>query len=250
MDRHEQERWSGALFLGGLPWIWGQVPVMRDLIFAQLELRRGDRVFVMGEDAEKSGFIQGIAERIGPAGEVIAIDIQRVARDAYAQRARGSGGQIATWKYEYVRDERDESFDAIAVLQAVQHAEDWDQTAREFVRVLKGGRKIVLAEVAFGPSFAERAKADVHLEYLLEKIFSRMKWHYSEFPYYSVEELKSAFVKAGAEVEGMEWRGIELLWARKRDAAASLWTAESEVDSGGDIEGNGRGREATAGAAT
>lgn len=216
LDRAEQERWSRAIFLGGLPYMWRRHEVPRRIAVDRLELEPGDEVLVLGEAIAPSGIDSELTERVGPDGEVVAIDFIDEARAKYAAGVVGSGGQLATWRYDYADELEAERFDAVLVFQGVQHAEDWSETGRALARVMRPGAPLVLAEIAFGPPFINRVATDVHVEYLMEKLFSRMGLGtMAEFPYHGPAELRAALDGTFAKVETFDWRGIELLWARK-----------------------------------
>jgi SAM-dependent methyltransferase len=215
LDEREQRRWSQAIFLGGLGYMWNQARVVKEAIYTRLDLRPGDRVLVIGEVLDACGFVSEIRERIGSDGELVTFEIVREAREAYTSGQRGRGGQLATWQWRYTERYPDERFDAVAVLQGVQHTDDWVETAAELHRVLVPGRHAVLGEISFGPRFDVRAQADLHISYLLEKIFQRMGWHYREMPYYSEAELHAAFDPLFRDTGYFEWRGVEMFWGQK-----------------------------------
>ncbi len=215
LDKAEQTRWSRAIFLGGLPYMWRKAQVIRDLIYDRLDLRRGDKVLILGESLEPCGFVQEVRDRVGPDGEIRTIEIVEEARDAYLRGVRGSGGQLATWRYSYTSDVPDGYFDCVAVLQGVQHADDWRATGRELLRVMKSGRRIVLAEIAFGPPFLMKLQSDMHIEYVFHKLFARIGWRIEDFPYYSPEDLLKAFDGLVANPQTFSWKGIELFWGEK-----------------------------------
>jgi hypothetical protein len=102
-DKDEQVRWCRAVFLGGLPYMWMKAAPVLQMTFDNLELRRGDKVLVIGESLESCGFISGIQERIGPEGEIKGIDIVDEARDAYLAGRRGRQGMLATWEWTYTK---------------------------------------------------------------------------------------------------------------------------------------------------
>lgn len=216
LARAEQERWSRAVFLaGGLPFMWREeAAVVRELVYQRLDLAPGNDVLVIGEAVAACGFEADLRARVGH-GEMHIVDIIDEARDRYLAGARGADGQLATWRYSYADEFANDRFDAIAVLQGVQHAEDWAATGRDLVRVLKPGRPIVMAEIAFGPRFMLRAEADLHLSYLVRKLFDRMGWALSDFPYHGLEELQAAFAGTVEEIGTFEWRGAEVFWGRK-----------------------------------
>ena len=151
MDPKEQERWCRAVLLGGLPFMWRKAEVARNLIYDRLELREGDKVLVIGECIEPCGFVGDIRNRIGPRGEIKVFDITDEARDNYIAKKVGRGGQLATWAWSYTRDLPDGSFDCAVCLQGVQHTDDWRETGSDMLRVMKRGRNIVLAEIAYSP---------------------------------------------------------------------------------------------------
>ena len=215
LDRAEQERWSRAIFLGGLTYMWGKSEPLRHLIYDRLELRQGDRVLVLGEAVEPSGFLAEIQERVGRTGRVEVIEIIEEARRRYFARDHGRDGQLATWQYEYASALADSSFDCVAVLQGVQHSDNWREAGADLLRVMSSGRRIVLAEIAFGPRFQVRMEADTHIEFLMTKLFERIGWHYTEFPYHGPADLLRAFDGLVDDPGVIEWKGIELFWGRK-----------------------------------
>ncbi len=93
-------------------------------------------------------------------------------RDAYIAGRRGKHGKLATWRYDYTRQIADASYDVVAVLQGVQHTEDWRETGAELLRVMKPGRTIMLAEITFSPDMVMKAGLDLHIEYWMDKLFS------------------------------------------------------------------------------
>jgi len=215
LDREQQELWSRAVFLGGLGYMWRKATVCRDLIYRKLELAPGDRVLLMGEAIEGCGFADDVRALVGEAGEVRIVEIMDEARDVYLAGSRGRGGQLATWQFDYTGDVADGYFDCVAVIQGVQHADDWDEAGSEFLRVMKPGRRIVLAEIAFGPPFLTKVSQDIHLEYLITKLFTRIGWRAEDFPYYSPADLAAAFAGKVSEPDTFTWKGIEMFWGRK-----------------------------------
>lgn len=214
-DQNEQRRWSQAIFLGGLVYMWGTAGLIKESIYTKMRLRPGDRVLVIGEVIEPCGFADDIRERIGPDGELHVVEIVEEARRAYLDGLRGRGGQLATWEWTYSRSYPDAHFDSVAVLQGVQHTDDWSELGAELARVLKPGGQLALGEISFGPRFEHRAQADIHISYLLDKIFDRMGLHFSDFPYYSEEDLHQALDPLYLDTGHFEWRGVEMFWGRK-----------------------------------
>jgi SAM-dependent methyltransferase len=216
MDPSEQQRWCRAVMLGGLPFMWRvKAKTVRELAYDRLALRPGDRVLIIGESVASCGFIDDIRERIGPAGEIEIIDITDEARDAYFVDRRGRNGALAAWQFNYTKAFADESFDCVAILQAVQHCDDWRETGAELLRIMKPGRNLVLAEITFSPKMLMVASLDLHIEYWIEKIFARVGFNATQFSYYSSADLNAAFSGLVAEPGEFVWNGVELFWGTK-----------------------------------
>jgi hypothetical protein len=218
MRPEEQARWCKAIVFGTLPYMWREkASVVRELAYDKLDLRSGDRVLVIGECLRGCGFIDDIKDRIGPSGELHEIDITNEARSAYVAGKRGRGGQLATWQWQYTQDLPSQHFSSVAVLQGVQHTDNWTETGRELLRLLQPGRPIVLAEIAlFSPEMRMKVGLDLHIEAWIDKIFSRTGWAIEETPYYSPDDLLRAFEGLVSVPGTFSWRGVELFWARKK----------------------------------
>jgi ubiquinone/menaquinone biosynthesis C-methylase UbiE len=215
LDKHEQERWCRAVLLGGLPFMWRKAEVARNVIYDRLELHPGDKVLVIGECIEPCGFIDDIRQRIGPQGDIHVVDITDEARDNYIAKKRGRNGQLATWQWTYTRDIPDGTFDCATCLQGVQHTDDWRETGAEMLRVMKSGRNLVLAEIAYSPETRMKIELDMHIEYVFDKLLSRVGWKLEEFPYYGPKDLEAAFAGLVTETGSFVWKGIEIFWGRK-----------------------------------
>jgi hypothetical protein len=216
LDPKEQARWCRALMLGGLPYMWRvMAATVRELMYEKFQLRRGDKVLIIGESVASCGFAEDIRRRIGPDGQIEVIDITDAARDAYFSGRRGRGGQLATWRFDYTSAIADGAFDCVAVLQAVQHTDDWRETGQELLRVMKTGRNILLAEITFSPKMRMIAELDIHIQYWIEKMFAGVGFPTSEFPYYSSAELQTAFTDLVTGSDVFVWKGIELFWGTK-----------------------------------
>jgi hypothetical protein len=210
-----RQRWGTALALaGGLPYMWQTLArPIRDIIYGLLELKSGDRVFVVGEGNEPCGWSADMRHLVGPAGAVDAIEIIRDGRAAVRNNQRGRNGMIGCWRWNYAQDIPDESYDCVAIMQSTQHCDDWSETGREFLRIMKPGRRIVFAEMVLdGVRFRERINADVHIKQWFDKLLPPRSEPISN---YTGEAIMAAF---GAALEGpqcMEWRGVEMFWGRK-----------------------------------
>jgi SAM-dependent methyltransferase len=217
-DPAEQARWSHAMFIGGLPYMWTILaqPV-RSMIYDLAELKAGDKVLLFGESLESCGFIADLRRIVGPAGGVVPIDIQEDARNAVAARKRGTGGQLGTFSYAgYTKGTPDHAYDVVLNLQAVQHAEDWTVAGKEFLRVMKPGRRLVMAEIVLGsPEQVWKINSDLHIQHLFDKIFSRRGLGFTDLAYYSPQALRQAFDGLVADPGEFEWRGLEVFWGRK-----------------------------------
>lgn len=152
--------------------------VVREFMYDQPQLKKGDKVLILGEVVNDSGFSDDICIRIGSEGEISTINITDEARDAYFNKRR----EFAIWRFNYAATITDEYFDCVAVLQAVQHTDDWRETGRELLRIMKRGRNILLAEITF-KNINGYVALDLHLEYWLEKMFARIGIPRHEFPY-------------------------------------------------------------------
>jgi hypothetical protein len=216
LDPQEQARWGRAMLFGTLPYMWREkAGVVREMIYDKLALRPRDRVLIIGECVQACGFDSDMQARMDGHGHIDIVDITAHARSAYIDGKAGRGGQLATWKWTYTDEKPNDYYDAVAVLQAVQHSDDWYESARELTRVLKPGRSIVLAEIALGPRILAAASIDVHIEAWVDKMFSRIGFSLEKVPYYSPKQLLEAFAGVVQDASTFAWKGIELFWGRK-----------------------------------
>ena len=217
LNKEEQARWCAAVALGGsLPYMWRKkAKIMRELIYDKLELVLGDKVLVVGEAVDACGFSDDLGKRVGPSGEVRIFDIIDEARDKSLAQVRGRGGRIASWRWEYTTDIADEAYDCVAVLQAVQHADDWREVGGELLRVMKSGRRILLTEICLGEPFRRKIESDIHFESIFDRLAAGMGVHLGDLSNYRPEELLEAFDGLVVEPEVFSWKGIETFWGRK-----------------------------------
>ena len=215
LNHEEQARWGRAILFGTLPYMWREkASVIREMIYDKLNLKPGYKVLIIGECIQVCGFDSDMQKRMNGQGQIDLVDITDHARKSYIDGHIGRGGQLATWQWTYTKDTPDAYYDAVAILQAVQHTDDWRESASELTRILKPGGSIVLGEIILGPKILAAASVDVHIEAWLDKIFSRMGWSIDRFPYYSPEELMAAFEGLVKDAQTFAWKGIELFWGR------------------------------------
>lgn len=153
--------------------------------------------------------------RIGSRDNVTVIDITDEARDAVFAGRRGSAGALGTWRFDYTGTFADGSFDCVAVLQAVQHADDWRITGQELLRLMKSDRNILLAEITFSPRMKVLAEMDIHIETWIEKLSAGVGFDPFAYSYYSADDLVRAFEGQVHEPGTFVWKGIELFWGTK-----------------------------------
>jgi len=218
LDEEARATWLAAFRIaGGLPYMWRELaPQISQIVYALLELREGDRVLLIGEAVEPCGWAEQMRALVGPSGAVDAFDIIEEARAAVSGGKRGRNGKFGTLQWQHTAGAADGQYDAVAIMQAHQHHDDWTEAAGELTRVLAPGRRLVLAEAQLsGPTFWNRINADVHIRQWVDKAFSAYPIPPSEIPFYTLEELTEAFRPQLADIYTMEWHGIEMLWGRK-----------------------------------
>jgi SAM-dependent methyltransferase len=212
-DAEVRQNWARAFAIaGGLPYIWNELArPISEICYGLLELRAGDKVLVIGEGIAPAGWDQDMQQLVGPSGHVQAIEIIHEGRSRTVGLQRGRKGVAGTWQWDYTFKTPSDHYDAVAIMQSTQHCDDWAETATELVRVLKPGRRIVLAEaVLVGANLRSRLNADVHLDQWYDKLIGSR-----EIPYTSPEELLEAFHGKLESPRAMDWHGIEMFWGRK-----------------------------------
>lgn len=218
LDEDEQRRWSRQILLGGLPYIWREAGApMNSIVYSLMSIRPGDKVLLIGESLEPCGWPQDLRRMVGPEGRVDTFELLEEARDAYDSKMSGRNGKPACWKWRYTEAIERNTYDVVAVMQAVQHCDDWQEGGAELLRVLKPGRPLILAEACiFGAPFWARMEADLHLVYWVEKLTKFFPpFDIRQTPYYSPQELHAAFTGQLDDPQYIEWRGVELFWGRK-----------------------------------
>jgi hypothetical protein len=210
-DPVTRARWCGAVVAGGVPFMWThKARIPRKIALDQLELRPGDRVYVIGEALEAIGIPDEIRGRVGATGEVVVEDFQETVRDMAFRK------EHPKWQWDYTHGYPDERFDCVLVMQGTSHAGDWAREGGELVRVLKPGRQIVLAEIAWGTSFYERVAADLHIEYTFEKLFEGMGMPFwGHLPAWEISDVRAQLEPLLDDIDVFHWRGVDLLWGCK-----------------------------------
>ncbi|KAH7391588.1 hypothetical protein BKA64DRAFT_677987 [Cadophora sp. MPI-SDFR-AT-0126] len=201
--------------LGGLPYMWRKIADEKARIYDRLNLATAKRVLLIGESNESCGFVEDLRRLLPADAEITSIDVIDRARDMCFAGEMGKNGALGTWRWDYVDKIADNYYDAIAVMQGVQHTEDWTETAQHLTRVLKPGGVLATGELSLGPPFEEKASADIHLLYIVEKIFAGIKMDWRKLSYWSVDDLRLAF---GDRLTDQGWyvnRGLESFWGRK-----------------------------------
>ncbi|MCT7378132.1 class I SAM-dependent methyltransferase [Chelativorans salis] len=215
-DPKEQARWCRAILIGGLPYMWRIARPVLDEIYRIAEIEPGHKVLLFGEALESCGFIDDVNRLVGPGGEVTTIDIQQYARDMSIGGVPGKNGIIGTFPYDFFGHLPEESFDVVLNLQAIEHAEDWTEAGERLLRVLKPGRRLVMAEIFMvTKELPWKIKADLHIQHLIDKIFAGIGRTLEGRPYYSHADLRQAFDWMLTDTDHFEWRGLEAFWGRK-----------------------------------
>lgn len=218
LDPVERKRWCKATLIGGLPYLWRyKAAALLEFVYGKMSLKPDAKVLLIGESIPSCGFEDDIRAAIGTGGEILTFDIIERARTTTAAGTRGRGGRIGTWQYDYTHGLPDEHYDCVAVLQAVQHCDDWPETALDMARVLKSGAPIVLTEIGLGPQQRQVAHLDLHVEYWMDKLYAGTGMSGPEdASYYSPGDLLTAFAGMLEATGSFSWRGADVVWGTKR----------------------------------
>jgi hypothetical protein len=218
LDSGERARWAGAFRrAGGLPYIWRELaPQVSEIVYSLLELRVGDRILIVGEAIQPCGWESAIAKLVGTNGSVDSFEIIHRARESIGRGEMGRNGAVGSWKWDYTEDIADNAYDGVVLMQSAQHCDDWSETSRELLRVIKPGRRIVSAEALMvGPQFLDHINADVHIQEWYDKMASVVPVSAGAISFYTADDLLHAFTELVEGAGALEWRGIELFWGRK-----------------------------------
>ena len=75
-----------------------------------------------------------------------------------------------------------------------------------------------MGEIAFGPPILEKIHADVHIQYIFDKLFAAIGHPLADLSYWSVDDLQRAFANLAIETGWFVDRGFECFWGRKPTA--------------------------------
>jgi SAM-dependent methyltransferase len=194
---------------------------MRQLMFGNLRAEPGDRVLVVGEFLEELGFLPELRRRIGETAEIAAIDM--VAKSRSGREQQWKTGSVAgikekhQWDYDYADPYPDHHFDLIWFPQGVHHAYSWKEIAPRFLRALRPGGQIMMAECRVpAPEFHHGIQMSGMLKCIVDKIFWGMEMAPEEMPDYSTGELARAFGDSLRDTFALEWKGFLIFWGYKK----------------------------------
>ncbi len=83
---------------------------------------------------------------------------------------------------------------------------------------------LVTGEICFGEPFAEKVRADAHIQYVMEKLFAGIGIPHEDMSYWSVDDLRDAFKGLLVEQGWFVDRGFEVFWGRKPTGPKSMGT--------------------------
>jgi len=217
-----QKKWGRAIFFGSnLRWCWMNALSIRQMMYGHLSTKPGDRVLVVGEFLEEIGFLPELRKRVGDTGEIASLDMVAKSRSGREQQWKtGSSANIKEkhqWDYPFADKYPDDYFDLIWFPQGVHHAYSWDEIAPRFLRALKPGGQIMMAECRVpSPEFHRGIEMSGMLQCIVDKIFWAIDMTLKEMPDYSASELTRAFGDSLTDTFYLEWNGFLLFWGYKR----------------------------------
>jgi SAM-dependent methyltransferase len=217
-----QKKWGRAIFFGSnLRWCWMNALSIRQMMYGHLSAKPGDRVLVAGEFLEEIGFLPELRKRVGETGEIASFDMVAKSRSGREQQWKtGSSEKIKEkhqWDYPFADEYPDDYFDLIWFPQGVHHAYNWKEIAPRFLRTLKPGGQILMAECRVpSPEFYRGIEMSGTLKCIVDKIFWAIDMVPEEMPDYSTSELLQAFGGPLKDTFCLEWKGFLLFWGYKR----------------------------------
>ena len=197
LDRSERQRWCRAAMLAGsLPYMWrhkAATAARTDVRPARAEAA-ATSVLILGEMVDACGFADDIGARIGSRDNVHGHRYYRPGARCGIRRPARIGGALGTWRFDYTSTFADGSFDCVAVLQAVQHADDWRITGQELLRLMKSDRNILLARDHLQPAHEGAGRAWTSTSRPgSRKLSAGVGFDPFAYSYYSADDLVRAF---------------------------------------------------------
>ncbi len=217
-----RKKWGRAILYGSnLRWCWMNAGSITHLMYSHLNAKPGGRALVIGEFLEDLGFLPELRKRIGEKGEIADFDMMEKSRSGREEQwRRGPGTKVAErhrWDYPYADNYPDNYFDLIWLPQGVHHANSWDKIVPRFLRALKPGGQVMMAECRVGPpEFHQGIEMSSMLECIVDKVFWAMETTVEEMPDYSTAEVAQAFGDSLMDTFCLEWKGFLLFWGFKR----------------------------------
>jgi len=217
-----QKKWGRAIFFGSnLRWCWMNALSIRQMMYGHLHAKPGDRVLVAGEFMEEIGFLPELRKRVGDTGEIASFDMVAKSRSGREQQWKtGLSANIKEkhqWDYPFADTYPDDYFDLIWFPQGVHHACSWAEIAPRFLRALKPGGQVMMAECRVpSPEFFRGIEMSGMLQCIVDKIFWAIDMTLEEMPDYSTSELSRAFGDSLTDTFCLEWKGFLLFWGHKK----------------------------------
>ena len=217
-----QKNWGRAIFFGSnLRWCWMNARSIMHLMYSNLRAKPGDRVLVIGEFLEELGFLPELRKQIGETGEIAAFDMVEKSRSGRKQQWKtGSSDPITEkhqWDYPFADKYADNYFDLIWFPQGVHHAYSWNKIAPRFLRALKPGGQIMMAECRV-PSleFHHGIQMSGMLKCIVDKIFWAMDTTLGGNARLFYSRNGRAFGDSLTDTFSLEWKGFLLFGGCKK----------------------------------